>query len=71
MVKIFLERRFPIFNISKGDLGAGVVANAFKKWNSLSLIVRILIGLVIGAALGFIAPKLPGSACWASCSSAR
>ena len=29
-----------------------------KKWNSLSLIVRILIGLVIGAALGFIAPKL-------------
>ena len=29
-----------------------------KKWNSMSLIVRILIGLVIGAALGFIAPKL-------------
>ncbi len=27
-----------------------------KKWNSLSLIVRILIGLVIGAALGFIVP---------------
>ena len=27
-----------------------------KKWNSLSLIARILIGLVIGAALGFIVP---------------
>ena len=27
-----------------------------KKWNSLSLIVRILIGLAIGAALGFLAP---------------
>ena len=29
-----------------------------KKWNSLSLIVRILIGLVIGAALGFAVPQL-------------
>jgi len=27
-----------------------------RKWNSLSLIFRILIGLVIGAALGFIVP---------------
>ena len=25
-----------------------------KKWNALSLILRILIGLVIGAALGLI-----------------
>ena len=30
--------------------------NVIRKWNSLSLIVRILIGLVIGAALGFILP---------------
>ena len=29
-----------------------------RKWNSLSLIVRILIGLAIGAALGFAAPEL-------------
>ena len=29
-----------------------------KKWNSLSLIVRILIGLAIGALLGFAAPGL-------------
>lgn len=29
-----------------------------RKWNSLSLIVRILIGLVIGAVLGFVAPGL-------------
>ena len=28
-----------------------------KKWNSLSLIIRILIGLVIGAILGFTVPK--------------
>lgn len=28
-----------------------------RKWNSLSLILRILIGLVIGAILGFIVPK--------------
>lgn len=30
-----------------------------KKWNSLSLIVRIIIGLVIGAVLGLIFPNLP------------
>jgi len=29
-----------------------------RKWNSLSLIVRILVGLVIGAVLGFVAPGL-------------
>ena len=29
-----------------------------KKWNSLSLIVRILIGLVVGAILGFALPGL-------------
>ncbi|MBQ6121777.1 MAG: serine/threonine transporter SstT [Clostridia bacterium] len=29
-----------------------------RKWNSLSLIVRILIGLVISAVLGFVAPGL-------------
>ncbi len=28
-----------------------------KKWNSLSLIVRILIGLIIGAILGFVLPS--------------
>ena len=28
-----------------------------KKWNSLSLIVRILIGLAIGAILGFLVPQ--------------
>lgn len=29
-----------------------------KKWNSISLILRILIGLVIGAVLGLLLPKL-------------
>ncbi|MBQ6582598.1 MAG: serine/threonine transporter SstT [Mogibacterium sp.] len=29
-----------------------------KKWNELSLIIRILIGLVIGAVLGFLIPGL-------------
>ena len=28
-----------------------------KKWNSMSLILRILIGLIIGAILGFVVPK--------------
>ena len=28
-----------------------------KKWNSMSLILRILIGLIIGAILGFLVPK--------------
>ena len=32
--------------------------NITRKWNSLSLIVRILIGLVIGAVLGFTVPGL-------------
>ncbi len=32
--------------------------NIIRKWNSLSLIVRILIGLVIGAVLGFTVPGL-------------
>ena len=31
--------------------------NLLQKWNSLSLIVRILIGLIIGAILGVAAPK--------------
>lgn len=29
-----------------------------KKWNSLSLVLRIAIGLVLGAALGILVPKL-------------
>lgn len=32
--------------------------NIIKKWNSLSLIIRIAIGLVLGAVLGVVAPKL-------------
>ena len=36
--------------------------NLLQKWNSLSLIVRILIGLIIGAILGVAAPKAPGLA---------
>ena len=34
--------------------------NLLQKWNSLSLIVRILIGLIIGAILGIAAPKATG-----------
>lgn len=29
-----------------------------KKWNGLSLIIRIVIGLILGAVLGVVAPKL-------------
>ncbi|NSH55830.1 serine/threonine transporter SstT, partial [Anaerostipes hadrus] len=36
--------------------------NLLQKWNSLSLIVRILIGLIIGAILGVTAPKATGLA---------
>lgn len=36
--------------------------NLLQKWNSLSLIVRILIGLIIGAILGVVAPKATGLA---------
>ena len=28
-----------------------------KKWNDLSLIIRILIGLVLGAVLGVVVPQ--------------
>ena len=34
----------------------GAIINAFKKWNSLSLIIRILVGLIIGAILGLAVP---------------
>ena len=32
--------------------------NIIRKWNSTSLIIRILVGLVIGTALGFLAPGM-------------
>lgn len=32
--------------------------NIIRKWNKLSLIIRIAIGLVLGAVLGVVAPKL-------------
>ncbi len=32
--------------------------NLFKKWNEISLILRIAVGLVIGAVLGILLPKL-------------
>ena len=35
----------------------GFLMGLIKKWNSMSLILRILIGLVIGAILGFAVPK--------------
>lgn len=33
-----------------------------QKWNSLSLILRILIGLIIGVILGLVVPKATGIA---------
>ena len=33
------------------------VSNLLKKWTGMSLVVRILIGLVIGAVLGLVCPK--------------
>ena len=32
------------------------IVSVFKKWTDISLVLRILVGLVIGAVLGLIAP---------------
>lgn len=37
-------------------MAVNAVKGILRKWNSASLIVRILIGLIIGTALGFLAP---------------
>ena len=34
----------------------GMGSNLLKKWAGMSLVVRILIGLVIGAVLGLVCP---------------
>lgn len=36
------------------------IQTAFEKWTSISLLLRIVVGLVIGVALGLILPDLPG-----------
>ena len=33
------------------------IGSAFRKWSEMSLVLRILGGLVIGAALGLLAPS--------------
>ena len=47
-------------NIKIRKEGNFKMKNLLQKWNSLSLIVRILIGLIIGAILGIAAPKATG-----------
>ena len=37
-----------------------VVASVFRRWTSMSLVLRILIGLVIGAVLGLSLPDAKG-----------
>jgi Na+/serine symporter len=37
--------------------GKGVFMNLFQKWMNISLVLRIFIGLIIGAILGFIVPS--------------
>ncbi len=37
----------------KGD----IVKNIFEKWNSISLVLRIAVGLIIGAILGLLVPS--------------
>ena len=32
--------------------------NLFKKWNSISLVLRIICGLIIGIILGLVIPKV-------------
>ena len=48
--------------------GAKAIA---KKYNEVSLILRIVVGLVIGAVLALAVPGEAGSASWAACSSAH
>ena len=38
-------------------LCGGYMKSLFRKWNSLSLITRILIGILVGALLGLVFPK--------------
>lgn len=38
------------------------IATAFRRWTETSLVLRILVGLVIGAILGSVVPKWTGIA---------
>ena len=44
---------------------------AVARYNGISLIIRILIGLVVGAVLALAAPVPHGWANWAACSLAH
>lgn len=39
------------------EKGSAIVKNVIEKWNSISLVLRIVIGLVIGAILGLLIPS--------------
>lgn len=44
---------------------------AVARYNGISLIVRILVGLIIGAVLALVAPVQAGWVNWATCSLAH
>ena len=37
-----------------------LIKNAVKKWNSISLVKRIICGIVVGIILGLAVPKATG-----------
>ena len=45
--------------------------NIIEKWNSIGLVLRIVVGLVIGAILGLLIPSDGTFACRSSRCSAR
>ena len=47
------------------------IKKVVQAWNSVSLVKRIVIGLVIGGVLGVAVPNIEASSCWARCSCRR
>lgn len=45
----------------------GTMKKMWEKWTGISLVKRIVVGLVIGVILALVAPGRPESACWAMC----
>ncbi len=53
-----MEKGYPVWIslLKKKNVGDVQMSKVIKKWNSISLIIRILIGLVLGTVLGILIP---------------
>ena len=93
--QVSLKQKFPAGKLSAADKrragtdgprskrgSDGAVKALLQKWNEISLVKRIICGLIIGAALGIFAPGIgvltllgnlfvgacgPWRRCWCSC----